>query len=161
MEALVAWSFAPAERQPLVMLFEDLHWCDPSTVELLGLALEQSPTAKVMLLLAFRPRFEPPWPVRSHSTPLAVNRLSHRQATDMIGGITRGVALPDVVVDRIVERADGIPLFVEEATKMVLESDLVARRALRAHRPAHGARQSPDYDTPSGCCGRRRSEAVP
>ena len=128
MEALVAWTLALAEQQPLVMLYEDLHWCDPSTVEILGLLLEQSPTAKVLTLLSFRPSFEPPWPARSHVTPLAVNRLSRRQATNMIGGMTRGVPLPDAVVQRIVERADGVPLFVEEVTKMVLESDLVAAR---------------------------------
>jgi predicted ATPase len=128
MEALVAWTLALAEQQPLVMLYEDLHWCDPSTVEILGLLLGQSPTAKVLTLLTFRPSFEPPWPARSHLTSLAVNRLSRRQATNMIGGMTRGVPLPDAVVQRIVERADGVPLFVEEVTKMVLESDLVAAR---------------------------------
>ena len=128
MEALVAWTLALAEQQPLVMLYEDLHWCDPSTVELLGLLLGQSPTAKVLILVTFRPSFEPPWPGRSHVTPLAVNRLSRREATNMIGGMTRGVPLPDAVVQRIVERADGVPLFVEEVTKMVLESDLLTQR---------------------------------
>ena len=128
MEALVAWTLALAEQQPLVMLYEDLHWCDPSSVEILGLLLGQSPTAKVLTLLTFRPSFEPPWPARSHVTPLAVNRLSRSQATKMIGGMTRGAPLPDAVVQRIVERADGVPLFVEEVTKMVLESDLVAAR---------------------------------
>ena len=131
MEALVAWTLALAEQQPLVMLFEDLHWCDPSTVELLGLALEQSPTAKVLILATFRPSFEPPWPARSHVTRLAVNRLSRPQATNMIGGMTPGVPLPEAVVQRIVERADGVPLFVEVVTKMVLESDLVAKRGGR------------------------------
>ncbi len=126
MEALVAWTLALAAQQPLVMLYEDLHWCDPSSVELLGLLLAQSPTARVLTLLTFRPAFVPPWPARSHQTPLAVSRLSRRQATNMIGGMTRGVPLPGAVVERIVERADGVPLFVEELTKMVLESDLVA-----------------------------------
>ena len=69
MEALVAWTLALAEQQPLVMLYEDLHWCDPSTVEILGLLLGQSPTAKVLTLLTFRPSFAPPWPGRSHVTP--------------------------------------------------------------------------------------------
>jgi len=128
MEALVAWTLALAEQQPLVMLYEDLHWCDPSTLELLGLLLAQSPTASVLTLLTFRPSFEPPWPARSHLAPLAVNRLSRRQATNMIGGMTRGVPLPDAVVQGIVERADGVPLFVEEVTKTVLESNLVVAR---------------------------------
>jgi predicted ATPase len=125
MEALVAWTLALAEQQPLVMLYEDLHWCDPSTVELLGLLLAQCPTAPVLTLLTFRPSFEPPWQARSHLTSVAVNRLSRRQATNMIGGMTRGVPLPEAIVERIVERADGVPLFVEEVTKMVLESDLI------------------------------------
>jgi class 3 adenylate cyclase len=128
MEALVAWTLVLAAQQPLVMLYEDLHWCDPSTVELLGLLLAQSPTARVLTLLTFRPAFVPPWPARSHLTTVAVNRLSRRQATHMIGGMTRGVPLPDAVVERIIERADGVPLFVEELTKMVLESDLVVVR---------------------------------
>jgi class 3 adenylate cyclase/predicted ATPase len=131
MEALIAWTLALAEQQPLVMLYEDLHWCDPSTVEFLGLLLAQSPTAQVLTLLTFRPSFEPPWPARSHLTSVAVNRLSRRQATNMIGGMTSGVPLPDAVIDRIVERADGVPLFVEEVTKMVIESGLVAVRGGR------------------------------
>jgi class 3 adenylate cyclase/tetratricopeptide (TPR) repeat protein len=127
-EALVAWTFGLAESQPVVLLVEDLHWCDASTVELLGWLLEQSPTVKVLTLLSFRPDFEPPWPARSHITPLAVKRLSRRQATNLIGGMTRDVLLPGAVVERVVERADGVPLFVEELTKMVLESDLVEER---------------------------------
>lgn len=117
MEALVAWTLALAEQQPLVMLVEDLHWCDPSTVELLGLALERSPTAKVLVLLTFRPSFEPPWPARVNLTPLSVDCLSRLQATSMIGAMTRGALLPEAVVERIVERADGIPLFVEEVVQ--------------------------------------------
>jgi hypothetical protein len=128
MEVLVAWILGLAEQQPLVMLYEDLHWCDPSTVELLGLAIEQIPTSRALCLLTFRPDFEPPWPHRSHLTNIAVNRLSGRQAKNMVGGMTRDVPLPAAVVERIVERADGIPLFVEELTKMVIESDLVEER---------------------------------
>jgi len=84
MEALVAWTLALAEQQPLVMLYEDLHWSDPSTVEILGLLLGQSPTAKVLTLLSFRPSFEPPWPGRSHVTPLAVSRQNER--ITLVGG---------------------------------------------------------------------------
>jgi predicted ATPase/class 3 adenylate cyclase len=130
-EALVAWIFALAQPQPLVLLVEDLHWVDPSSVDLLGWLLEQSPTAQVLTLLSFRPDFEPPWPARSHLTPLAVKRLSRRQARNLIGGMTRDVPLPDEVVERLVERADGVPLFAEELTKMVLESGLVEERGGR------------------------------
>jgi class 3 adenylate cyclase/tetratricopeptide (TPR) repeat protein len=127
-ETLVGWVFGLAESQPLVLLVEDLHWCDASTSEFLGLLLEQSPTARLLTLLSFRPDFEPPWPTRSHVTQLAVKRLSRRQAADLIAGMTREVPLPGAVVERVVERADGVPLFVEELTKMVLESDLVEER---------------------------------
>ncbi len=127
-EALVAWILGLAELQPLVMRVEDLHWCDSSTVELLGWLLEQSPRATVLTLLSFRPDFEPPWSLRSHLTPLAVKRLSREEAANLIAGVTGGVPLPDAVVERVVERADGVPLFVEELTKMVLESGLVEER---------------------------------
>lgn len=128
LEALVAWIFALADRQPLVLLVEDLHWSDPSTLELLGLLLEQSPRVKLLILLSFRPAFEPPWARRSHLTSLAVKGLTRRQARNLISGATRGVPLPDEVVQRVVERADGVPLFVEELTKMVLESGMVEER---------------------------------
>ncbi|MCP5065294.1 MAG: AAA family ATPase [bacterium] len=130
-EALVACVFGLAESQPLVLLVEDLHWCDASTLELLGWFLEQNATAKVLTLMSFRPDFEPPWPVRSHITPLAVKRLSRRQATNLVGRMTRDVPLPIAVIERVVERADGVPLFVEELTKMVLESGLVEERESR------------------------------
>jgi class 3 adenylate cyclase/tetratricopeptide (TPR) repeat protein len=127
-EALVAWILRLADAQPLVLLVEDLHWCDASTVEFLGWLLEQSPAARVLWLLSFRPDFEPPWPARSHVTSLVVERLSRRDAANLIGGMTRDVPLPGAVVERLIERADGVPLFVEELTKMVLESDLVQER---------------------------------
>ncbi len=127
-EALVAWTFGLGESQPAVLLVEDLHWCDASTLEAIGWLVEQNPTAKVLTLLSFRPDFEPPWPARSHVTPLAVKRLSRRQATDLIGGMTHDAPLPGAVVERVVERADGVPLFLEELTKTVLESDLVEKR---------------------------------
>jgi class 3 adenylate cyclase/predicted ATPase len=127
-EALVAWTLALGERQPVVILFEDLHWSDPSTLELVGLLLKQIPTARVLALLAFRPEFEPPWSMRSHVTPISIGRLRRRTVSQMISAIAGGRALPDPVVERIVERAGGIPLYVEELTKTVLESGLLAQR---------------------------------
>jgi class 3 adenylate cyclase/predicted ATPase len=127
-DALVAWILGLSETQSLVMLVEDLHWCDASTLELLGRLIEQSPTYKVLTLLSFRPDFEPHWPQRSHLTYLEVPHLSHRMAAHLIDGVTGDVPLPDAVVKRIVEQADGIPLFVEELTKMVLESDAVEKK---------------------------------
>ncbi|MCP5067851.1 MAG: AAA family ATPase [bacterium] len=130
-EVMVGCVIGLAQSQPLVLMVEDLHWCDASTVELLGWLLEQNPAAKILTLVSFRPSFEPPWPTRSHITPLALKRLSRRQATNLVHEMTRGVELPDSIVERIVERADGVPLFVEELTKMVLESDLVEEHSGR------------------------------
>lgn len=125
MEALVAWTHALADQQPLVMLVEDLHWCDPSTVEMLALALERLAARRVLLLMTFRPSFVPS-PAFAAAVPVAVEPLSFDQVTTMIANLTDGVALPDELIGRIAERADGIPLFVEEMTKMVLESHGVA-----------------------------------
>ncbi len=109
-----------AEQQPLVMLFEDLHWCDPSTVEVIGLALDQVATRRALILLTFRPSFAAA-PV-ARAVPVTVDRLSQGEVMTMIAGVTHDVPLPDAVIARIAERADGIPLFVEEVTKTVLES---------------------------------------
>ncbi|MEE9281701.1 MAG: AAA family ATPase [Myxococcota bacterium] len=128
LEALVAWILALGERQPVLMLCEDLQWSDPSTVELLGLLLEQLPTAPVLTVLTFRPDFAPPWRARSHVTSVLLNRLTRRHARDMLAAITPGPSLPEQVVDRIVARADGVPMFIEELSKMVLESGLLAER---------------------------------
>ena len=128
LETLVAWILALGERQPLLLLFEDLQWCDPSTVELLGMLLEQVPTAPVLTLLTFRPEFKPPWHARSHVTPVQLNRLTRRHARAMLDGMTPGRSLPQEVIDRIVARADGVPMFVEELSKMVLKSGLLEER---------------------------------
>jgi len=127
-EALVSWMLALSEQQPLVVVFEDLHWCDSSTLEVVGRLLEQSPTSKVLALLTFRPDFEPRWPARSHVAHLEVSRLRRQQAENLVASMSRTLALPGDVVGRIVERADGVPLFLEELTKMVLESGLVEER---------------------------------
>jgi predicted ATPase/class 3 adenylate cyclase len=128
LEALVAWSVALGERQPLLMLYEDLHWCDPSTLELLRLSVEQVPTTRILLLLTSRPEFEPDWPARSHHTPIVLNRLSARQARAMVTGLAPARRLPDEVIKEIVSRADGMPLFVEELSRTVIESGLLEER---------------------------------
>jgi len=107
---------------------EDLHWGDPSTLEWLSLLIDQLPMARVLLLLTFRPEFWPPWTVQSHCTHLALSRLSPRQTAGMIGQVVGGKSLPAEVVQPVVAITDGVPLFIEELTKMVVESGLVQER---------------------------------
>jgi tetratricopeptide (TPR) repeat protein len=120
--ALLTWLLALGEKQPLVLVAEDLHWTDPSTLEWLGLLIEQCPTASVLLLLTFRPDFEPPWPLHAHLQPIALNRLRRREARILAADAISGVALPEALLDTIAERSDGVPLFVEELAKGVMDT---------------------------------------
>jgi TOMM system kinase/cyclase fusion protein len=121
-EVLVAWLLEEAERCPVYCVWEDLHWADPSTLELLGLLLDQVPTARLLVLLTARPEFTPPWSSRTHLTSLTLTRLPRTQAAEMINKVTGGKPLPAEVQQQIVNKTDGVPLFVEELTKMVIES---------------------------------------
>ena len=114
-----------AAQQPVLFVMEDLHWVDPSTLELLSLLVDQGPTARVLALFTFRPDFSPPWTGRAHLTQVTVNRLPRRQAVEVIRQVAHGKVLPPEVVEQIVAKTDGVPLFVEELTKMVLESGLL------------------------------------
>ena len=124
-DALVAWLLAEAEQQPVLAVWEDLHWADPSTLEFLSLVLDQVPTARMLTLLTCRPEFLPSWASRSHLTQVTLTRLGRPQVEAMITSLTSGKALPAAVVEQIVARTDGVPLFVEELVKMILESGLV------------------------------------
>jgi class 3 adenylate cyclase/predicted ATPase len=130
-EALVAWLMEEAEKATVYCAWEDLHWADPSTLELLALYLEQIPTSRVFTVLTFRPDFTPPWDPRSYITPLTLGRLGRQQVETMVEQVTGGKALPFEVRQQIVAKTDGVPLFVEELTKMVLESDLYVGAQLR------------------------------
>jgi class 3 adenylate cyclase/predicted ATPase len=125
LDALVAWMLEEAERQPVLVVWEDLHWGDPSTLEMLGLVLEQTPTVPMLHVLTFRPEFAPPWPTRSHMTPITLNRLERPQVEALITHMAAGKALPAEVVEHIVAKTDGVPLYVEELTKMLLQSALL------------------------------------
>jgi predicted ATPase len=125
LDALVAWLVAEADRRPVLAVYEDVHWADPSTLELLGMLVEQAPTVPMLHVLAFRPDFVPPWSPRAHMTPLTLNRLDRPQVEALIQHLTGGKALPAEVVQHIVTRTDGVPLFVEELTRMLLESGLL------------------------------------
>ncbi|MEO8315988.1 MAG: adenylate/guanylate cyclase domain-containing protein, partial [Pseudomonadota bacterium] len=130
-EALVAWMLSEAAQQPVLAIWEDLHWADPSTLELLGLLQEQAPTARLLLVLTARPEFRPPWGPRSYVTPLTLTRLIRPQVEQLILRMTGGKPLPAEVLRQIVEKTDGIPLFVEELVKTILESDLVREETER------------------------------
>jgi predicted ATPase len=123
--ALIQQLEGVARRQPVVMVFEDAHWIDPTSRELLDLMIERIRRLRVLLIVTFRPEFQPPWTGQEQINTLALNRLDRHDRTVLVEQITRGKALPDSVVAQIVERTDGVPLFVEETTKNVLESGLL------------------------------------
>jgi class 3 adenylate cyclase/tetratricopeptide (TPR) repeat protein len=122
LEALVAWLSAEAKQHPVVYAWEDLHWADPSTLELLTLFLAQVPTARLLAVLTFRPEFVPPWGVHSYLSQLTLSRMGRAHVEAMVEKVTGGKALPTDVIQQIVSKTDGVPLFVEELTKSVVES---------------------------------------
>ena len=124
-EALVAWIMEEAERQAVYCTWEDLHWADPTTLEILHLYLEQLPAARMLAVLTFRPEFQPPWSSRSYLSQITLSRLGRKHVEAMAENVTGGKSLPAEVVQQIVAKTDGVPLFVEELTKIVMESGLV------------------------------------
>ena len=128
-DALVAWMLEEAERQPVLAVWEDLHWADPSTLELLGLFIDQTPTVPMMHVLAYRPEFAPPWPMQSHMTPITLPRLERNHIEALVIRLAGGKTLPPEVVAHVVAKTDGVPLYVEELTKMLLESSLLTEES--------------------------------
>jgi class 3 adenylate cyclase/predicted ATPase len=131
LHALLTILLRIAARQPVLFVMEDLHWVDPTTLEFLSLLVDQGPTARILTLLTCRPDFRPPWTGRSHLTQVTLPRLPRRLAAEMTDRVAHGKSLPAEVVEQVVARTDGVPLFVEELTKMVLESGLLQERAGR------------------------------
>jgi predicted ATPase len=128
LEAVLTVLLAMAAQQPVLVIVEDLHWIDPATLELLSLLIDQGSTARILTLLTCRPEFRPPWGIRSHVTSLTLNRLSRPQAEAMVARVAGGKLLPAEVIRQVAIKTDGVPLFVEELTKMLLESGLVRER---------------------------------
>jgi predicted ATPase/class 3 adenylate cyclase len=122
LSALTGWIIGAAKLQPQVMVVEDLHWLDPSTLELLELVAEQGATVPLMLLYTARPEFRATWPMRAHHTQITLNRLNPRNVRQMVSLVAANNALVSESVDAVVERTGGVPLFVEELTRAVLES---------------------------------------
>ena len=119
---------ALAARQPVFVVFEDVHWADPTSLELLTVTLEKVPRLRVLLLITARPEFTPPWPGHAHVTTLSLTRLNRRNGAALVERVTAGKTLPEEVMDQILARTDGVPLFVEELTKAVLETGLLQER---------------------------------
>ncbi len=134
LEALLSQLAGLARRQPVLMIFEDLHWIDPTSLEVLGRIVDRIKTLPALLIVTFRPEFDAPWVGQPHVTSLTLNRLGEREAAAIIVRLAGNQALPADVLAEIVERTDGIPLFVEEMTKAVLEaeSEGAARRTVAA-----------------------------
>jgi class 3 adenylate cyclase len=121
-EAVLNQLAAEARQRPVLMVFEDAHWIDPTSRELLDLTVDRVRRLPVLLAVTFRPEFQPPWGGRSHVTSLALNRLGERDGEALVQKLAGNAALTPDIVAEIVERTDGVPLFVEELTKAVLES---------------------------------------
>jgi class 3 adenylate cyclase len=123
MATLLAWTVGIARLQPLVLVFEDLHYVDPSTLEFLGLLVEQGATAPLLLLLTARPEFRAAWPMRSHHAQITLTRLSRRQVRELVERVAARAVLAQEMVEAVVARTDGVPLFVEEFVRLLLEGE--------------------------------------
>jgi class 3 adenylate cyclase/predicted ATPase len=126
LRALLAQLEGLAARRPVLMVFEDVHWIDPTSLDLLDLVVERVATLRVLLIITFRPEFAPAWIGRSHVTLMSLSRLPHPQRAEMIMRVTGGKALPEEIAVQIIDRTDGVPLFIEELTKAVIESGMLA-----------------------------------
>jgi class 3 adenylate cyclase/tetratricopeptide (TPR) repeat protein len=122
-EALQALFVADTAQHPVLQIVEDLHWADPSTLEMFSSFVNQGSMPRSLTLFTFRSEFSPPWANRSHVTHLTLNRLSRKQTEDMMVQLAKGKTLPSEVTHQLVTKTDGVPLFVEELTKTVLTSD--------------------------------------
>jgi predicted ATPase len=127
LESLTAQLAGLASQQPTMMIFEDVHWIDPTSLEALGRIVDKIKALRALLIVTFRPEFNAPWVGQSHVTSLTLNRLGERDSATIIAHIVGNKGLPADVMTEIAERTDGIPLFVEEMTKAVLEAESEVR----------------------------------
>ena len=118
---------ALAQRQPVLLVFEDVHWADPTSIELLDLMIERTRRLAILTLITFRPEFEPSWAGLANVEALTLQRLGRRDVQAIVEGVADGRTLPSEVMEQIVRKADGVPLFIEELTKAILESGLLAK----------------------------------
>jgi tetratricopeptide (TPR) repeat protein len=126
LQVLLAQLEGLATRRPVLMVFEDVHWIDPTSLDLLDLVVDRVATLRVLLIITFRPELAPRWTGRSHVTSMSLSRLSRPQRAEVIMQVTGGKALPQEIAEQIIDRTDGVPLFIEELTKAVIDSGILA-----------------------------------
>src|SRR5262249_36023371 len=119
--AVIAWATAGARVQPVVLVLEDLHWADPTTIDVLRGIAERGALAPLLVLATARPEFRPPWGVRSHHSTISLGPLDRSQVRKMVAELSARHALATQIVDGVTERTGGVPLFVEEVTRLLLE----------------------------------------
>ncbi len=120
--ALSGWVYWAATIQPLVIAIEDMHWVDPSTIELLQMLAEQGATMPLMLIVTARPEFRAPWPLRAHHAQITLNRLNDRQTREIVASVAARAGLLADVIEGVIKRTDGVPLFAEELTRLMLDN---------------------------------------
>lgn len=125
-----------AAHRPMLAVYEDVHWADPTTLKLLESVIERVRTLPMLVIITCRPEFSPRWSGHAHLTLLTLSRLGRRQGTSMVEQLTGGKALPAEVLAQVLARTDGVPLFVEELTKLVLESGLLVEESDATFSPA-------------------------
>ncbi|MGE5169308.1 MAG: AAA family ATPase [Rudaea sp.] len=128
LDALAAWLLEEADRKPVLRVWEDVQWADSTTLALLGLCIAQAPTSAVLNVVTYRPEFVPPWPMRSHMTLITLNRLERADVESLIVELAGGKPMPAEVFDFVADKTDGVPLYVEELTKGVLDARFVEER---------------------------------
>jgi predicted ATPase len=126
--ALLAQLYGIAAQQPVYLVFEDVHWIDPTSLELLATVVEQVPQLRALILITARPEFKHPWPSYPHTTTIPLSRLGRSDGVALVMRVTEGKTLPNEVLKHILAHTDGIPLFIEELTKMVIEGGLLRER---------------------------------
>ena len=119
--AMTNWVIAGARSQPLVLALEDVHWADPTTLDFIRGIVERGAMAPLLLLITARPEFRAPWAIRSHHTTISLAPLDQSQVREMVAELSARHALSKQIVDGVTERTGGVPLFVEEVTRLLLE----------------------------------------
>jgi len=132
LQALLSYIEGIGAPGPQLVIVEDIHWADPTSIELIDLVVERVPHVPLLLMVTYRPEFVAPWIDRSQTTLISLGRLPPQRSEEMVAAVARGRNLPRAVVDQIIDRTDGVPLFIEELTKAVVESDAAAESDVTA-----------------------------